>query len=108
MDYATFKAMRAPHEARENAAGKAYSGFPGAGSGPMGLTPDHIRTSPAFRAVYAEWCEASARIAAFDKAFTRAHRKTWPVYFKREICAERDARRADVLAGRRLTLTGEA
>jgi hypothetical protein len=94
MDYAAFRALRAPLEARHDAASLAFKSVPGISSGKMGLTPDDVKASPLFRAVNAEWIAADNAIRAFDRAFTKAHRKTWPVYFKKEIRAERDARRA--------------
>lgn len=40
MNYAEFKALREPLEARQDAASKSLRAIPGISSGPMGLTPD--------------------------------------------------------------------
>lgn len=54
-------------------------------NGPMGLTPDHVKASPEFRAAK----------AAFDRAFAnlRNFNKTYTVQFAGELRAERAARR---------------
>lgn len=97
MNYADFKALREPLSQAADEASKALQVYP---SGPMGLTPDHVKASPAFRRDNDAWNKANAAIRAFDLAFMRAHRKTWPVYFKKDIIAERDAVRAARLAAK--------
>lgn len=54
--------------------------------GPMGLAPDAIRFSPAYRAEKAACDEAHARLAEFNKWFTKE--------FARELRAERNRRKA--------------
>lgn len=62
----------------------------GCGTGPMGLTPDHIKFSPEFRKARA----ASQNILAIMRKFNQVFSKR----FKKEIIAHRDAKRAAKLA----------
>lgn len=98
MDYAAFRALRAPLEARLDRAGEALKAVPGLSSGKMGLTPDAVKARPDYQAANNAYNAADNALRAFDRAFTKAHRKTWPVYFKREIRAELAARRAAIVA----------
>jgi hypothetical protein len=89
-DYEAAKKRGADLEAKHNAATDALHSVPGHGSGPMGLTPDHVRATP-------EW--QSAKRAA-EKAFSalRNHNGDFVKHFAKEYKAERDARRAAILA----------
>ncbi len=49
-------------EAAWREAGKAMKAIPGIGSGPMGLTPDHVKFSPAYRAAKAASDAAFAKL----------------------------------------------
>ena len=100
MNLASFRALRDPLESAYDAACDAVRAVPGVSSGPMGLTPDAVKACPDFRAADAACKAADARLRAFDKAFTRQLGKTWPVYFKKELRAETDARRAAWAANR--------
>lgn len=100
MDLASFRALRDPLESAYEAACAAVRVVPGVSSGPMGLTPDAVKARPDFRAADLACRTTDARLRAFDRAFTRAHGKTWPVYFKKELRAETDARRAAWAANR--------
>lgn len=62
----------------------------GCGTGPMGLTPDHIKFGPEFRNARAR----SEGIKAIQRKFVPVFSKR----FKKEIIAHRDAKRAAKLA----------
>ena len=84
-DAASFEQASAEHDRLErevSAAGAALDAFP---RGAMNLTPDHVRATP-------EWRAAKAR---FDRAFAaqRAFNAVYVKVFKKEIVAQRDARR---------------
>lgn len=98
MDYAAFRALRAPLETRLDAASLTLRAVPGLSSGEMGLTPDAVKARPDYQAANNAYNAADNALRAFDRAFTKAHRKTWPVFFKREIRAELAARRAAIIA----------
>jgi hypothetical protein len=98
MNYAAFRALRQPFEDRADIASRELARFPS--EGPMGLTPDHVKATPEFQAALKAWRMADANLREFDKGFTRTFRKTWPVYFKRELAEENKAKRAAMLAKR--------
>lgn len=98
MNYCDFKALRGPLEARLNKANDALRAVPGLSSGQLGLTPDAVKARPDYRVANDAYNAADKALRAFDRAFTKAYRKTWPVFFKKELRAERDARRAQQLA----------
>ena len=56
----------------------------GAGTGPMGLTPEHIKFSPEFRAAKGAYDAAFKRLREFTGAMHRL--------YKRELREERKAR----------------
>ena len=72
------------------AASAALATIPGAGSGPMGLTPDAVKASPEWKAARAKQAAALKALQAFNLAYSHT--------FAREIRADRDARRAARLA----------
>lgn len=88
MIYAEFCAARDELQRRVDAASARIKAIPGAGAGPMGLTPDSVKSSP-------EWRQARAEFrAAFDalRAFNARHASR----YRSEERAARDARRASL------------
>lgn len=71
-------------------AGKRLSSI-GAGTGPLGLTPDAIKAKPAYQSARAEYQRAHAALRALNGQYVARYRK--------ELQAERDARRMAKLAG---------
>lgn len=69
-------------EAAVNAADKTIKGFP---RGPMGLTPDHIKAMPEWRAADSAYHSAAKALRNFNGPFIKA--------FKKQILAARLARR---------------
>lgn len=63
--------------------GDALEVFPK--NGPMGLTPDHVRATPEFRAAKQAFDIAFANLRAFNAHFTK--------FYAAELRAERRARR---------------
>lgn len=86
MTYALAKIVYEEFERQQKEASAALRAIPGVGSGPMGLTPDAVKFSPEYRAAKAR-CDAVAKAA---KPFFLNFAKQ----YKKEIIAERDARRA--------------
>lgn len=78
------KACAADLEADAAAKGRALAAL--SGGGPMGLTPDHVRASPAWREASAAYAEAFQALRRFNQGFVRL--------YAREIRADRDAARA--------------
>jgi hypothetical protein len=60
MTFEEARAIRDRREAEARAAGDALKAFPK--DGPMGLTPDHIKFSPEFRAAKARYDDAWLRL----------------------------------------------
>lgn len=67
-------------------AGRALAAYPGAGSGPLGLTPDDVKRSPGFIAAQRAYRVAFEQARTFNAIYCRR--------FKRELAEERRARRA--------------
>ncbi len=86
--FADYQARRDDIQARLDRSGAALRAIPGAGSGPMGLTPDAVKQSPAFRSARREFDSAFAELRALNGANVRR--------FRRELSAERDARRRPI------------
>lgn len=86
MTYATAKAAREALQEQTRIAGDRLKAIPGVGSGPMGLTPDHVKNSPDYK---------DARLT-YDRAFEaeRRYNALFVKMYKREIQADRKARRA--------------
>lgn len=72
-EFATADASASAREAEHAAAAAALRAIPGVGAGPMGLTPDAVKFSPAYQA--AAQCERAAfhrlQIANIHRARTR-------------------------------------
>ena len=76
--------------AEHAAASLALRAIPGSGSGPMGLTPDHVRARPDWQAANERYNVAHAAVRSFTPSFMRAHGKRYAV----EMSAARAARQA--------------
>lgn len=63
-----------------------WNAIDGTGSGPCGLTPDHIKARPDWRAAHADYWRAHRALAAHNGAGMRR--------FRREIAQEARERRA--------------
>lgn len=85
LDYAAAAEVEARLEAEMNAASRAMDAWK-AHRGPTGLTPDHVRATPEWKAAKAALDLAFARLRSFNAVYTRR--------FKLEIARARDARRA--------------
>jgi hypothetical protein len=79
MTYDQAKQIRDTLDAAAKAASERLNAFPK--TGPMGLTPDSVKSSPAYRRAKADFDTAFRRLQNFNVQFTRA--------FKAEIRAER-------------------
>ncbi len=62
----------------------------GAGTGPLGLTPDSVKQSPAYQAARADSARAFAQLRALNGQYVKR--------FSVELTAERDAKRVARLA----------
>lgn len=80
--YEIAKIQRNAIEAKLNAASDAMNAY-NAQKNEIGLTPDHIKFSPEYRAAKTAYDAAHAQIRAFNNWFTKA--------FKDQIRAERRA-----------------
>ena len=76
--YAIAKAAKLILETEHKAASVAISSFP---TGAMGLTPDHVKQSPEWRAAYSRYWSANNSLRNFNRKFLKQYRK--------EIAAER-------------------
>jgi hypothetical protein len=83
MTFAEAKVTAAAIETEVRAAEVALNAFP---IGPMGLTPDAVKTAPEFRAAKLGFEKAFAKLRAFNSFYTKA--------FAKELRQERLARRA--------------
>ena len=83
--YAEAKDARDHLDARLAEATAALKSIPGVGSGQTGLTPDHVKTSPAYRAAKAEVDRVFAALRKAN-AFIAKH-------YRQDAAAERKARR---------------
>jgi hypothetical protein len=84
IDFKGALAIRAELETEVSRLGTQLNSFPK--TGPMGMVPDAIKSSPAFRAAKGEFDAAFCRLRAFNSIFVRQ--------FAREIRAMRRTRRA--------------
>jgi len=83
--YQAFKEAQAVLEQQVASTTEAFRKIPGVGSGPMGLTPDHIRLSPEYRNAKAAFEAAFAALRNFNGKYIKI--------FKAEIAAERREKR---------------
>lgn len=82
MNYQQAKARKAELEAAQHEASRALSAI--SGGGPMGLTPDHVKTTPEWQARRVSWDRAWTALRAFNGWYVKT--------FAAEIKAERRAR----------------
>src|SRR4051812_48645006 len=82
--YYIAKQARQNIQDRLDAASKTLKAIPEVGSGPMGLTPDHVRLRPEYRAAKQAYEMVWAELRAFNAVFVKQ--------FKKEIAGERKLR----------------
>lgn len=92
LSWAEFRAERDRLMAENEAASRAWNALPGVSSGPMGLTPDAVKASPAYRAARARYEASHAAL----RAFNRAHAASFTKETAREIVERRAARLAQI------------
>lgn len=73
-------------QASAQTASDAFRLIPGIGSGPMGLTPDHIKFAMPYREAKAAYDGAAKRLKTYAAKYVK--------WFKKELAAARNARRA--------------
>lgn len=84
MTYEQAKGIRAFRERESKDAASRLNAITGAGSGPMGLTPDHIRARPEWQVARKESSEKFEALRQFNSFFTKT--------FAKEYRAERKER----------------
>jgi hypothetical protein len=89
MDFEAYKSERDRLVGIMRAASQRMRELAGSEPRPMGLTPDHIKFSPAFRAARAEYDQAHAALGRLNTGNLKR--------FKRQLIDERDQRRAALL-----------
>lgn len=89
--YAEAKVARDQLVERHSLASAQLKAIPGVGSGPMGLTPDAVKFSPAYRAAKAEMDRLFIALRAANAFIAKHHRK--------EADADRKDRRANRCTG---------
>ena len=88
MDYQTAKAYQQQLEQVEKAASDKLNAINGIGTGPLGLTPDSVKSTPEYQQASKEYSAAFQALRNFNGWFTKQ--------FKKEYAADRKARRAQV------------
>jgi hypothetical protein len=86
LSFAGARMIHAALDARARDASRALNAIAGVGTGRMGLTPDEVKFSPAYRAAHAAYQRAAAALRTFNVRYAKA--------FKRELATERAERRA--------------
>jgi hypothetical protein len=84
MEFAIYKAAVAQLDAEAKAASEKMKAL-GGGTGPMGLTPDHIKFSPEYRIAYATSQQAHQKLRSLNQTYVKK--------FANELRAEREAKR---------------
>lgn len=84
--YTQAKLARDALEQANIAADKALKAIPGINSGPMGLTPDSVKSSDVYKAAKRDFDTTWQALRDFNSAFVRK--------YKKEIAADRKARAA--------------
>lgn len=92
--YAEARAEYDALNAKADAAGAVLRAIPGVGSGPMGLTPDEVRTSQAYREAKTAAERASHAVRAFAGPFVKRFKAKYRAAIEAERVARRDARAA--------------
>lgn len=88
-----YPAAKAFHDrlvAELEAASKAWNAIGGVGTGQMGLTPDAVKFSAAYRDAKRAYDRAHRALRAYNRDYQKR--------FRNEIAADREARRAALLA----------
>jgi hypothetical protein len=91
MSYEEAKAHGAKLENAVAEASNALRAIPGLGSGRMGLTPDAIKSTPEFKVAKDNYNRAFTALRKFNQGFIKE--------FKKEILADRDAKRKEKANG---------
>ena len=73
-DYKTAAAKQDQMMAHSKVLNKALAAVPGHASGPMGLTPDHIRATPEWKKAKSALDKHFAELQNYNKAFVKMHR----------------------------------
>lgn len=63
-------------------ASEALNQVAGSEKGPLGLTPDHIKVMPEYRAAVADFRAKQEAAKSFCKAFLKAYKKEYHVWFR--------------------------
>jgi len=84
MNYHLAKIAKNQLELETKAAGDRLKSVAGVGTGPMGLTPDHVKASPEYQEAKTAFDQAFARQREFNEKFLRQ--------FKVEVQQERRQR----------------
>lgn len=82
-----WRAARTALELEVQEASNHWRALPGAGAGPMGLTPDSIKASPEWQAAYARFWRAQEALCRHNGAAR---------HYRFELAQERKARRAAI------------
>lgn len=88
MSFAIAKVTAQLLDADFNAACKVLKAITSVGSGPFGLTPDSVKLMPQYRIAKAHVDKTFAELRAFNQTYVKR--------FKKELAAERKARRAAI------------
>lgn len=64
-------------EAEANAASLHLKAVSGAEKGPMGLTPDHIKATPEWKAAHSTYYAATRKLQTFNRGFLKQFSKEW-------------------------------
>lgn len=73
--YTVAKAVHDSLDSDVTRLGAILRAFPGAGSGPMGLTPDSVRLNPDYRNAKRAFDLAFARLRAFNSSYVKTYAK---------------------------------
>ncbi|MCU6501935.1 hypothetical protein LPN04_29505 [Rugamonas sp. A1-17] len=90
MNYIDAKQIKVQAETAERTAAALLEAAKGTETGPMGLTPDHVKAKPEFQKAWAQYDAAFRHMQNVNRWFTKQ--------FKKEYAAERKATRAERLA----------
>lgn len=82
MCYEIARQMKSVMEARYDEASARLQGIDGVGAGPMGLTPDHVKASPEYRAAKQDFQACGDALRRFNTWFMREHGKEYRAEWK--------------------------
>lgn len=77
VSYEKALSIKAKLEAKLDEASARMRSIEGVGSGPLGLTPDHVKASEAFIWARAEYNDALAELRGFNTEFMRVYGKRY-------------------------------